>query len=146
MSPPNDSCKVCETIHQSSALGAALSRSAIRSLFVSGLLVAALLAAGSQRARSDGEAVGKVTDICSTRVIVTFARRQGRTPSAELVTQIAHQAGIQLSFIRAAGPGLYVFSLTASGSDPSCRQALMRLRRNARIRSVDVDARRRALD
>jgi hypothetical protein len=155
LQPENMSPNVCKGCRRGttaagcaklSVLGAALGRSALRSLFVSGLLVAALLAAGTQRALSDGEAVGKVAGICSTRVIVTFAQRQGKTPSPELVTQIAHEAGIQLGFIRAAGPGLYVFSLTAGGSDPSCRQALTRLRRNARIRSVDVDARRRALD
>ena len=123
-----------------------LGRFVIRSVLAPGILAPALLAACAHNAlRASEVAAGGHDPTCSTRVIVIFTENQGAVPSPELVTGIARESAMQLTFIRAIGPGLYVFSLTAADSDPSCAQALMRLRQNPRIRSVDVDARRRPL-
>jgi hypothetical protein len=123
-----------------------LGRFAIRSALAPGILAPAVLAACAHTALRASELAGDGHDpSCTTRVIVIFTEDQGAAPSPELVTGIAREAAMQLTFIRTVGPGLYVFSLTAADSDPSCAQALMRLRQNARIRSVDVDARRRPL-
>ncbi len=69
-----------------------------------------------------------------------FARDQGSRPGDRYVRQLAHSDGVQLTFLRTIGPGLYLFSLTAPGMD--CRDALERLRHDANVRSVDVDKRR----
>jgi hypothetical protein len=91
------------------------------------------------------KAGGAHRDPCASQVIITFTQNQGTTPNSELIEQIARAASVQLSYVRTAGPGLYVFSLSTAEADPSCEDALRRLRRDARVRSVDVDAHRRAL-
>jgi len=58
------------------------------------------------------------------------------------VTDLARAVGVQLALIRTVTPGLYVFSLASAESDPGCREALERLRRDARVRSAEIDARR----
>jgi len=79
---------------------------------------------------------------CHTRVVITFAQSLGDRPADDFVTEISRAANVALVFVRAAGPGLYVFQLDAGDSDESCGQALARLRRDERIRSVDLDQRR----
>jgi len=78
---------------------------------------------------------------CATQVIVAFSRDQGNRPSDRFVRDLARADGVRLTFLRTIGLGLYVFSLAAP--DSNCRDALERLRRDARVRSVDVDQRRR---
>ena len=64
-------------------------------------------------------------------------------PDEKFVTDLARATGVQLAFIRAVKPGLYVFSLTSAEPDPGgCRKALERLRRDERVRSAEIDARR----
>lgn len=123
-----------------------LGRSVVRSSLSPWLCAPALLAACAHSAAAAIERVGEPVAVCATRVIVSFTEEQGATPSPELITRIEHEAAVQLHFVRATGPHLYVFSLSATDGDPSCSEALMRLRRNVRIRSADVDARRHALE
>ncbi len=100
------------------------------------LWLAICAGAGSISAHADSARA----DRCTTRVIVAFAKDQGNRPSDRFVRELAHSDGIQLTFLRTIGPGLYLFSLTAPGTD--CRDALERLRHDAQVRSVDVDERR----
>ncbi len=93
----------------------------------------AACAASAQAGSSQG-------DPCATRVIVAFSKDQGTRPSDRFVGDLAHADGVRLEFMRTVGPGLYLFSLTAP--DVDCRDALERLRRDGRVRSVDVDERR----
>jgi len=106
-----------------------------------GLMVAAC--AASDASQKPGAAHDAA---CASQVIIVFAQAQAATPDPGLVAQIAQAASVQLSYVRTAGPGLYVFSMSAADADSSCKDALHRLRQDARVRSVDVDARRRALD
>jgi hypothetical protein len=101
----------------------------------SGLLVLPVLASiAAQPASSQ-------VDPCATQVIVAFSRDQGNRPSDRFVSDLARADGVRLTFLRTLGSGLYVFLLAAP--DSKCRDALERLRRDARVRSVDVDQRRR---
>lgn len=83
---------------------------------------------------------GPQADPCTAQVIVAFSQDQGSRPSDRLVQEVARAEGVRLTFVRTIGPGLYAFSLSAGESD--CRDALERLRRDSRVRSVDVDQRR----
>lgn len=105
------------------------------------LLACAVLASCTlqTRAATDGEPV-RVAD-CKARIIVGLAQAEP-PPDERIVTDLARTAGVQLAFIRAITPGLYVFSLASAESDPGCREALERLRRDARVRSAEIDERR----
>jgi hypothetical protein len=81
---------------------------------------------------------------CHTRVVIRFAESLGERPADDFVMEISHAANVVLVFVRAVKPGLYVFQLDAGGSDESCSLALARLRRDERVRSVDLDQRRHA--
>ncbi len=83
---------------------------------------------------------------CHTRVVITFAESLGERPADDFVMEISRAANVVLVFVRAAGPGLYVFQLDADDTDESCSLALARLRRDERVRSVDLDQRRHALE
>jgi hypothetical protein len=80
---------------------------------------------------------------CNTRVIMTFTENLGERPADGFVTEISRRANVLLAFVRAAGPGLYVFQLDAPAPDESCEVALEHIRRDERVRSVDIDRRRR---
>jgi hypothetical protein len=82
--------------------------------------------------------------MCETAIIATFSEDQGSRPDDGFVTDLARSAEVHLTFLRLAGPGLYVFTLSSMDPDPSCREALGRLRHDARVRSVDKDLRRKA--
>jgi len=79
---------------------------------------------------------------CHAQVVMTFAQNLGERPADPFVTSISQAADVMLAFVRTAGPGLYVFQLDADGADEDCGRALERLRRDERVRSVDVDQRR----
>jgi hypothetical protein len=80
-------------------------------------------------------------DDCKARIIVRLAQAEP-PPNEIFVTDLARAVGVQLALIRTVTPGLYVFSLASAESDPGCREALERLRRDARVRSAEIDARR----
>jgi len=84
------------------------------------------------------------SDACHSRIVVSFSRAESARPDPGFVTQLARTARVHLTFLRALGPGLYSFLLTSTDHDPSCRRALERLKRDARVRSAEIDMRRRA--
>lgn len=97
---------------------------------------------GSSAAQPSSVYVGDcATEVCATQVIVAFSKDQGSRPNGGFVRELARADGVQLRFLRTIGPDLYVFSLATP--EPKCRDALERLRRDARVRSVSVDQRRR---
>jgi hypothetical protein len=74
---------------------------------------------------------------CRTRIIVGF-----RAPSdAHDIAALATAHALTLSVVNRLLPDLYVLDLDAGG-DPACAAALERLRADARVRSVELDARR----
>jgi hypothetical protein len=79
---------------------------------------------------------------CSSQIIMTFVQPLDGDPEESFVASLASAAGVQLAFLRSAGPDLHVFALAGSESDASCRDSLRRLRRDPRIRSAEIDVRR----
>jgi len=112
-------------------------------LRVSGVFGPVLLMGCAARMAPERPAAS-AADPCETTIIASFFREQGSRPDERFVTDLAHAAAVHLTFLRSIGPHLYVFSVTAPDADPGCREALERLRHDPRVRSVDVDTRRRA--
>jgi hypothetical protein len=76
-------------------------------------------------------------------VIVAFSQDFQNAPDEAFVKDVARAAHVELAYVRSITPALHVFILTAdNGSDPTCAQALGRLRADSRVRSADIDARR----
>jgi hypothetical protein len=65
-------------------------------------------------------------------------------PVPSLVEELSRASGARLELVRAMTTNLHLFSLTAAGTEAECLAAIERLRRDPRVRSVDVDQRRRA--
>jgi hypothetical protein len=81
---------------------------------------------------------------CGLRVIVAFSQDFQSAPDAAFVRDVARAARVELTYVRSITPALHVFTLAAANAgDPGCEQALARLRSEPRVRSVDIDARRR---
>lgn len=80
-------------------------------------------------------------DGCRVRVIVAFAAPAAVAGDPDYVADLARSTGVGLAFLRDAGGGMHVYVLTAPEED-GCAAALDRLRRDPRVRSADVDARR----
>lgn len=76
-------------------------------------------------------------------VLVTFIPGIAQPPSPDLVSDLALRAHIRLEFVRSIWGDLDAFKLSVDGPDPGCRNALERLRQDARIRSADPDQQRR---
>lgn len=108
-------------------------RSAIRAL----ALVAVAAASGGCDHRDYNVALADGAE-CSVRVIVRFATEADDT----LLTDVARLNVIELDPIGAITRDLGVYTLRAAGSDDDCAAAIERLRRDERVRSVDVDERR----
>jgi len=65
-----------------------------------------------------------------------------RAPDDSFFKDIAHAAGIELVFVRTIASNVHVFTLSAADGESGCHDAVERLRRDARVRSVDIDTRR----
>lgn len=72
------------------------------------------------------------------RVIVRFATEADDAVLADL----ARQNSLELDPIGAITRDLGVYTLRADGSDADCAAAIDRLRRDERVRSVDIDEQR----
>ena len=81
---------------------------------------------------------------CVAQIMLSFTVDAGPKPDDRFVTDLAHASEVHLTFLRLAGPNLYVFSVSAASSDPSCSAALARLRAQRTVRFAALDARRRA--
>jgi hypothetical protein len=90
---------------------------------------------------------GKLTSesgaACSARVMISFSQPVAAEPDDSFVTDLARGARVHLVFLRAVGAGIHLFELTAEDSDPTCGDALERLRRDSRVRSADLDVARK---
>jgi hypothetical protein len=118
-----------------SALGTLLSYCSIRTLLTLPVLASCAGCEGIV-----AHPASSLVDPCSAQVIVAFSTDQGVRPSERFVQDVARAEGVRLTFLRTIGPGLYAFALAAPSL--SCGDALERLRRDARVRSVDLDQRR----
>jgi hypothetical protein len=75
---------------------------------------------------------------CTVQVIVTLQS----APEDALVADLARVTGARLELVRSMTSNLHLFSLEAQGPQPECDAAVERLRRDPRVRSVDLDRRR----
>jgi hypothetical protein len=71
---------------------------------------------------------------------VAFSQPVGAPPEASFVKDIELAAHARLTYVRSITPELHVFVMSA---DSGCDAALGRLRSDSRVRSADIDARRR---
>jgi len=105
------------------------------------LALAALAALGASSGcneRADSAKIAQAAE-CSVPVIVGFVT----APNAALLADIGQTNALELDPLGAITNDLHAYMLRASGSD-DCAQAIARLRRDDRVRSVDIDARREA--
>ena len=65
-------------------------------------------------------------------------------PDGTLVADLDRVSGSRLEVLRTMTSNLYLFSLEAQGPQPECDAAVERLRRDPRVRAVDLDERRQA--
>jgi hypothetical protein len=110
---------------------------AIRSLSVrlSGWLV---IASCAQACAQTPDQPAAASRDCSARIVVGL--RAPSDPTA--ISELAATHSLTLSIVSRLLPDLYVLDLGASGGDPACAAALEQLRADARVRSVELDARR----
>lgn len=80
---------------------------------------------------------------CTLQVIMSLTDADPVRPGAAAVTRLARASQVQLRFVREIQPHLYVYRLSANGGDVDCTRGLERLRRDVRVRSIDIDTRRR---
>jgi hypothetical protein len=64
-------------------------------------------------------------------------------PDGGLLKDLGKATGVRLTYVSSITTNLYVFGISDSAPDPDCQQAIERLRKDSRIKSADVDARRR---
>jgi hypothetical protein len=76
---------------------------------------------------------------CSMHVIAGLTS----APDAALLADLSRVSGARLELIRSMTSGLHLLSLEAAGPDSDCMAAIEKLRSDARVRSVDLDERRR---
>ena len=85
------------------------------------------------------EVAETTTPDCSLRVIVAL----DAAPDAALLADLSRVSGARLELIRTMTSNLHLLALEAQGGDSECKAAMERLRGDPRVRSVDVDARRK---
>jgi hypothetical protein len=93
-------------------------------------------AAACAQPRAD---VAAATSTCNLNVIVTL----DMAPDAALIADLSRVSGARLELIRTMTSNLYLLALEAQGDDSECKAAMERLRGDPRVRSIDVDARRK---
>lgn len=79
-------------------------------------------------------------DQCRQQVVLSLSPGVLRTD--RVMDRLADDAKVELEYVRSTSPTLFVYSLSARGSDPGCRGALSRLRQDSHVRFVEPDGRR----
>jgi hypothetical protein len=100
-------------------------------------LVLAFGAAACAQPRADVAEAAPST--CTLRVIVAL----NAAPDAALLADLSRVSGAHLELIRTMTSNLHLLALEAQGDDSECKAAMERLRGDPRVRSVDVDERRK---
>jgi hypothetical protein len=75
---------------------------------------------------------------CSAQAIVALQL----DPTPSLLAELGRGSNARLELVRTMTTNLHLISLTAPGTEAECMAAIERLRRDPRVRSVDVDQRR----
>ena len=101
------------------------------------MLMLGFAAAACAQPRTD--VAEAATSMCTLRVIVAL----DAAPDAALLADLSRFSGARLELIRTMTSNLHLLALEAQGGDSECKAAMERLRGDPRVRSVDVDARRK---
>lgn len=115
------------------------SRAANRARFpgASALLVCALTLPAQVVLGADAPDVA-----CHARIILALVQAMPPPPDDKWVHDLAAANGVELRYVRAITPSLYVFRMIAVNSTGGCEAAIERLRGDARLRSAQIDWRR----
>ena len=76
---------------------------------------------------------------CSLQVIAAL----DAAPDDKLLADLSRVSGARVALVRTMTSNLHLLTLEAQGADSECRAAMERLRADPRVRSVDVDARKK---
>jgi hypothetical protein len=79
---------------------------------------------------------------CRVRVILGLVKAMPPPPDDSWVQALAATNGVELRYLRAITPRLYVFRMSAAGHDAACDAAIARLRGDPHLRSAQIDQRR----
>jgi len=79
---------------------------------------------------------------CNARIILGLKQAMQPPPSDQSVQRLAAANGVELHYLRAMTARLYLFRLSAP-DDASCSAPIARLRRDSRLRSVELEQRRK---
>lgn len=83
-------------------------------------------------------ALAQTPNECSVQVIV----RHAAEPDSELLADLGRKNALTLEPVGVITRDLRVYALRAAGTNDDCIDAMYRLRRDERVRSVELDARR----
>ena len=108
----------------------------------SALLVCALMAFMAPAHRVLG-ADAAPTAACHARIILGLVQARPPPPDDTWVQDLAAASGVELQYLRAITPTLYVFRISVASSAGGCAAAIERLRRDPRLRSAEIDQRRK---
>jgi hypothetical protein len=100
-------------------------------------LVLAFAAGACAQPRTD--VAEAAPSMCTLHVIVAL----DAAPDAALLADLSRVSGAHLELIRTMTSNLHLLALEAQGDDSECKAAMQRLRGDPRVRSVDVDERRK---
>lgn len=102
------------------------------------MLVLGFAAAACAQPRTD-VAAQPTNSMCTLQVIVAL----DAAPDAALLADLSRVSGARLELVRTMTSNLHLLALEAQGDDSECKAAMERLRGDPRVRSVDVDSRRK---
>ena len=102
------------------------------------LLTIVLSCAAAACAQPQGVAHAAPPD-CSLRVIVAL----NDSPTDTLLADLSRVSGARLELVRTMTSNLHLLTLEVQGADSECMAAMERLRGDPRVRSVDIDERRK---
>jgi hypothetical protein len=107
-----------------------------RAALVPALVGAACAVAGC--GESGESSAGTADTACSTRVIVSFVA----PPDGASIQDIERTNALELAPLGAISGDTRAYLLRTAGLDADCRAAIVRLRADERVRSVEADVRR----
>jgi hypothetical protein len=102
------------------------------------LLPPVLLAAAATACAQQGASRASAAASCELPVIVAFAS----PPTDAVLADLGRASGARLEDAASLTTNIYSLTLRADGEEAVCRDAVERLRGDARVRSVDLDERR----
>jgi len=103
------------------------------------LLTLVLGCAAAACAQPRAEFAEAQTSTCTLQLIVAL----DTAPDAALLADLSRVSGAHLELVRTMTSNLHLLALEAQGGESECKAAMERLRGDPRVRSVDVDERRK---